>query len=140
MNLDEQIDSAAASAARILILDDEPCVSELLAELLRLLGYESTKCSSPVTALELLGHTRFDVILSDFRMPQMNGDEFYQRATAAHPEVASKVIFLTGDTMNDETLSFLQKNSARHLSKPFDLATVEQTISEIIARKNALAA
>ena len=141
MNFEETPGSGAGSAVHILILDDEPCVSDLLSELLRLLGYESTKCGSPVAALELLGRTHFDVILTDFRMPQMNGDEFFQRAIAAHPELADKVVFLTGDTMNEDTLAFLRKYSARHLSKPFDFATVEQTILEIVARKNgALAA
>lgn len=126
----------AGGAARILILDDEPCVSELLSELLRLLGYEPTKCSSPAEALELIGGTRFDVILSDFRMPQMNGDVFFAKATAKHPELAGRVIFLTGDSMHDETQAFLQKHSAPHLSKPFDLATVEQLISRTIAQSH----
>lgn len=132
--LENKSPADAPSPVRVLILDDEPCISELLSAMLGMLGYSATKCCSPTAALEILSREDFEVVLSDFRMPQMNGDEFFRRAVNARPELASRIVFLTGDTMSEETQLFLNKHSSRHLSKPFDLASVEQAISEIAAQ------
>jgi CheY-like chemotaxis protein len=126
--------SEEAVPARILIVDDEPCIADLLSEMLQMMGYSATKCLSPAAALALLEREDFDVILSDFRMPQMNGDEFYNRAVAKRPELAPRMVFLTGDTSSEETDLFLRVNSKRHLNKPFDLLSVERLISEILGR------
>jgi CheY-like chemotaxis protein len=122
-----------AAAARVLILDDEPSILALLAELLDLLGYSCATCQSPADALRTLRSESFDVVLSDFRMPQMNGEQFYAAAISARPELKEKIIFLTGDTLSDDTQIFLKRTGARHLNKPFDLESVQQTISEVIS-------
>ena len=126
--------------ARILILDDEPCISELLGEMLRMLGYDPTLCASPRAALQLLEKQEFDVILSDFRMPEMNGGDFFLKATAQRPELAGRIIFLTGDSTHEDTERFLKRHSTPHLSKPFDLAKVEQLVSEIVGRAGEVVA
>jgi CheY-like chemotaxis protein len=123
----------SSSGAKVLVLDDEKCIAELLSEMLRLLGFSPTTCYSPVTALEILAQQEFDVVLSDFRMPQMNGDEFFRRAVAANPTLNSRIVFLTGDIMTEETQRLLSGKRSRHLSKPFDMATVQQVISEVVS-------
>ena len=126
---------------RVLIVDDEACISDLLAEMLRLLNYAPTQCFSPIAALRLLQDREFDVILSDFRMPHMNGDEFYYKAIADRPDLAQRFVFLTGDTVSEATQAFLNEHSSPHLSKPFDLESVVQVISQVVAQQNgALAA
>ena len=127
-------------SARVLILDDEPCISELLSAMLGILGFTPTQCCSPLAALELLDREEFEVVLSDFRMPHMNGDEFFRRAVAKHPSLAARIVFLTGDTVSDATQQFLKAHSSRHLSKPFDIASVEQVITEILAERSRAAA
>jgi CheY-like chemotaxis protein len=126
----------AEAPIRVLIVDDEACISDLLAEMLRLLNYAPTQSFSPIAALRLLQDREFDVILSDFRMPQMNGDEFYHKAVADRPELGQRFVFLTGDTMSEETQLFLNEHSRPHLSKPFDLENVIQVISHVIAQQN----
>ena len=126
----------AEAPTRVLIVDDEPCISDLLAEMLRLLNYAPTQSFSPILALRLLQDRDFDVILSDFRMPQMNGDEFYRKATAERPELAQRFVFLTGDAMSEETQLFLNEHCRPHLNKPFDLESVIQVISHVIAQQN----
>jgi PAS domain S-box-containing protein len=130
----------AAESARILILDDESSITELLGEMLRLLGYSAKLCNSPTRALELLDQEEFDVVLSDFRMPIMNGEQFYAAAIEKHPELARRIVFLTGDTVNDETQFFLKKTGNPHLGKPFQLVSVQQVVSEILAQQTQLAA
>ncbi|HEV8544421.1 MAG TPA: response regulator, partial [Verrucomicrobiae bacterium] len=99
-------------AARVLIIDDEPCVCELLGEMLELMGHRARQCNSPVDALKFIECEDFDVILSDFRMPQMNGDQFYAQAIQKRPDLARRIVFLTGDLVNEETQAFLKESGS----------------------------
>jgi PAS domain S-box-containing protein len=129
----------ASGPARILILDDETSISELLGEMLGLLGYQPVKCNSPREALELVQKQSFDLVLSDFRMPGMNGRQFYEAAIQKQPGLAKKVIFLTGDVVTEETQNFLRSTGNPHLAKPFQLSSVQEIITEALEQQ-ALAA
>ena len=131
-------EAAKAQSAQILVLDDAKAIAELLSEMLSLLGYSTSLCHSALDALGLIERRKFDLILSDFRMPKMNGQEFYQTAIQKKPELARRIIFLTGDVVNEETQAFLQSTGNPHLSKPFQLARVEQIVAEVL-RQNAVA-
>jgi len=117
---------------KILVLDDERSLAELLGEILGILGYETFLCNSALQALELIEQHHFDLILSDYRMPVMDGQKFFQTATQRHPELARRIIFLTGDVVNEETQSFLESTGNPHLRKPFQMANVERIISEVL--------
>ena len=122
-----------STGARVLIVDDEACISDLIAEMLNMLGYAPTKTESPQEALELLEQQEFDVILSDFRMPLMNGDVFFRNAIAKNAGLKTRFVFLTGDSVSEGTSRFLTEHRCRHLCKPFDIASVEQVISEVVS-------
>jgi signal transduction histidine kinase/ActR/RegA family two-component response regulator len=126
-----------AAPAQILILDDEESIAELLGEMLGLLGYSTTLSHSGPDALQLLEQRDFDLIISDFRMPKMNGQEFYQRAIQRKPALARRIIFLTGDVVSEDTQGFLQSTGNPHLSKPFQLARVEQTVAQVLESQAA---
>jgi DNA-binding NtrC family response regulator len=80
---------------KILIVDDEPMVTRTLQGVLRMDGgMECTAVNRPAEGLELLGKESFDVILSDFIMPELDGLEFLSRARELQPE-ASRIL-LTG--------------------------------------------
>jgi CheY-like chemotaxis protein len=121
---------------RILILDDEPLVLALMGELLEILGYSCVSCSAPEEALKRLEEEQFDVVLSDFCMPHMNGERFYAAAVGAHPELKGRIVFLTGDTLNEVTNAFLERVKAPHLTKPFQLNSIQETISNVMAQAN----
>ena len=123
-----------AASPRILVVDAEACIADLLAEMLRLLGFTPTTCNSPITALELLAKEEFDVVLSDFRMPHLNGDEFFRRVVSQYPSLRSRFVFLTGDTMTEGTHDW---QGSRYICKPFNIATVQQTITEIVSQEAA---
>ena len=135
IDLETRDSTEAGPSVRVLIVDDEACISDLLSEMLRLLGYAPTQCFSPLAALRLLNEGDFDVILSDFRMPQMNGDEFYHKAVERRPELATRFVFLTGDTVNEDTQLFLKEHSRPHLSKPFELETVIEVITDVLSQQ-----
>jgi PAS domain S-box-containing protein len=128
--------SSTSCAGRILLLDDEKSIAEMLSEMLALLGYETTVCNVPAQALEIIKQQEFDLIISDFRMPGLNGEQFFGLATKQNPALARRIIFLTGDVVNDETLKFLKSTGNPHLAKPFDLARVRATVADVL-RANA---
>lgn len=123
---------STSAPAKILILDDESSISELLGEMLSLLGYETVKTNNPREALELIEQQSFDLILSDFRMPGMNGQEFFESAISKLPHLSRRIIFLTGDVVTEETKKFLEEIGNPHLAKPFQLSSVQQIIAEVL--------
>jgi CheY-like chemotaxis protein len=126
------VEPVAVGAGNILVLDDEKSIAEMLGEMLGLLGYTPTLCHAGMQALELIDRLDFDLVISDFRMPLMNGREFYEQAVQKKPSLTRRVIFLTGDVVNEETQAFLQSSGNPHMPKPFNLASVRTVVAEII--------
>ncbi len=117
---------------KILVLDDEKAIAEMLGEMLGLLGYTPTICHLPTQALELLEQQDFDLVISDFRMPGINGRQFYAQAVEKKPVLASRIIFLTGDVVNEETQDFLKSIGNPHIAKPFSLSSVKEVVAEAV--------
>lgn len=130
---------AAATAAavqdlalQILVLDDEPTITEMVSEMLSILGCRTVGCTVPAQALEMLQKHHFDLILSDIRMPEMDGRQFYAAVRQQNPDLARRILFLTGDTVNEETRAFLKSVGNHHLGKPFQLEALRRAILEIV--------
>jgi len=124
---------ASAPPARILILDDEPTLAELTGVALRLLGHDVIVSLSPEEALEQIDSRTFDLVISDFRMPVMDGGDFYAAAVKRRPELARRVIFLTGDVVHEAAYAFLKESGLPYLLKPFQLVQLEQLIATTLA-------
>ncbi|HVR35294.1 MAG TPA: ATP-binding protein [Methylomirabilota bacterium] len=124
--------------ARILVLDDEQAIAELLGEMLSILGHRPTLCFAPPEALELIHTNEFDLIISDFRMPVMNGEEFHHAVSERKPDLARRMIFLTGDVVHEKTRAFLEQDGRRHLSKPFQLTRIEAVVQEALSELPAV--
>ncbi|MGC8829532.1 MAG: ATP-binding protein [Verrucomicrobiia bacterium] len=127
----------ASYPASVLVVDDEPAVEDMIAEILQLIGYTPFKCNSAIEALAILEQKDFDVILSDIRMPGMDGKQFYERLKVQKPKYAERVIFLTGDTINKETQDFLNSTGNLHLPKPFQLAAVQEAVEKVLKQIKA---
>jgi two-component system NtrC family sensor kinase len=134
-----EVSSAAPTPANVLVLDDERTIAEMLSEMLGLLGHTTTVCHSAQQALEALERTEYDVILSDFRMPGMDGREFYLRAAERHTGVSERIIFLTGDVVNEQTREFLDSIGADYLGKPFRLDRIESAVNRVLDRTHTAA-
>ena len=87
----------------------------------------------PGEALNRMANTSFDVILSDIRMPGMNGMEFYTHIVEKTPVLAKKFIFITGDVMGDDIKVFLSRNNLPYLTKPFSIESIKEKINAILA-------
>jgi two-component system NtrC family sensor kinase len=119
---------------RILILDDDNAVGELLGEMISMLGYRPTSCEDPTLALNMIDRQPFDAIISDFRMPGLDGREFYRQLRIRHPSLARRIIFLTGDPHAEEIQTFLSTTGNSCLAKPFRLSAIEALLLDTLHR------
>jgi two-component system nitrogen regulation response regulator GlnG len=118
----------------VLIVDDEPALRGAVLRFLDRRGLHAEGAADGAEALELLRRHPFDVIVSDVRMPGMSGLEFLERLRRDHPELASRVIFSTGDAYVPEVAEELQNAAVPTITKPFDFAALERVIREAAAR------
>ncbi|HWI85086.1 MAG TPA: response regulator [Sphingomonas sp.] len=103
---------------RILLAEDDDSMREYLARALERTGYAVKAVESGIAALALLQHETFDLLLTDIVMPELDGIELAQRASALHPEM--RVMFITGFaavTLQNGAMP----PEAKVLSKPFHL-------------------
>jgi CheY-like chemotaxis protein len=119
---------------RVLVVDDEESIKELLTNVLQMDQHEVVLASNGREALDLVRREAFDLIISDIKMPVMGGAELYQHLRDEHHPLASRLIFVTGDTVAAETRSFLQGVENPVLSKPFRLRDVRETVQAALSR------
>ena len=75
----------------------------------------------------------YDLIVCDLKMPKIDGMGFYQELAAGYPDVARRVLFVTGDVAGTEAEKFLQESGCRWLAKPFRLGDLLRTAREMLA-------
>ncbi len=114
-----KVDQNDCTACRILVIDDEPEILATLQEIMMLDGHCVTTCDSGVAALALLEESEFDLILSDLRMPELDGPGLYQALKWKAPNLIEQMAFITGDTLGRRARRFLKETGLPCLEKPF---------------------
>ncbi len=105
----------------ILIVDDEAVVRDFLSDLLLEVGHFVQVASTAQDAISLMKDTSFDAVVADIRMPGMDGKELYAYILKNYPAVSKRMLFITGDTLNEETQLFLRETKTDAVSKPFKI-------------------
>jgi len=125
---------ASARAARILVVDDELSLARAVAMLLERYG-EVVVESSGERALERLeaGET-FDIVLCDIVMPLMSGFELFRYIEGNRPELADKVVFMSGGRLGEAERAHADRHPDRWLSKPFDAESLEACVARVLRR------
>ncbi|HOG45586.1 MAG TPA: GAF domain-containing protein [Anaerolineae bacterium] len=123
---------ATASGHHVLVVEDEVEIGRLEARFLERLGYRVTVVNEARAALRALADEYPDVILTDLKMPGMDGREFFAALQHSNPELARRVIFVTGDTVSPDTQAFLSQTGRPHLAKPFSLDDVRALVAEAL--------
>ncbi len=121
----------------ILVVDDEPEIAGVLADMLAADGHQVETAANGVLALDKLRERGYDLILSDLRMPELDGPGFYRELEHRHPALRRRLIFVTGDVLNPETREFLERTSAPTVSKPFDLAEIRRVVQQALRGQGA---
>jgi len=124
--------AAESRPARILVVDDEPLIAQLLAESLSLEGYEVDTAKNGREALEKIATCSYEVILSDLRMPELDGVGLYRALHEQQPHVLPRLAFVSGTTEPPEYATFLAETRVPVLSKPFALAVLHQLVQRLL--------
>jgi two-component system OmpR family response regulator len=127
--------AAAAVRPRILLIEDEPSVAAFIRTALERHGYEVMPSPSAAEGLRLLASNSFCGVISDFRTPGgINGADLHDWVRRHRPELAARIVFITGDTASAETIALLAQDGTPCVEKPFRvqqlLAAVEKTIGK----------
>ncbi|MGO9865659.1 MAG: response regulator [Terriglobales bacterium] len=120
-------------AAPVLLIEDEPAVLALVRAVLEGRGYSVLSTESGAEALSLLQTGNFHGVVSDMRTPGgVDGAQVHAWIAAHRPELASRVVFITGDIANEETAATLRRTGAPCVEKPFRvhefISVVEKTM------------
>jgi signal transduction histidine kinase len=121
-------------AARILVVDDEEGVAEVVAEAIALDGHQVTTAAHGAAALERLEHAAYDAIVSDTKMPVLDGEAFYAEVERRFPALRDRLVFLTGDVLSGDKRAFLERTGAPVLGKPCDLDEVRRVVNAVLTR------
>ncbi len=128
------ISSQIQSQARILIVDDEPLIRKILSKYLSEKSYFIETADDGQAAMEKLGNDRFDLVLTDLRMPNMGGRELLQIMSEKFPDIPK--IVLTGYGTNEDIIIALKTGAYDFLTKPItDFTILEHSIERAIERK-----
>ena len=116
---------------RALIVDDVADVTEMLSVFLTLSGYEVVTAQSAFAAIETAQTTRFDVVISDIGMPQMDGYQLAKALRATPGYEAVPMVAVTGFSLYDDSERSLRAGFNAHLTKPIDPNVLFQLIERL---------
>jgi CheY-like chemotaxis protein len=119
---------------RILVVDDEPDVRELVEVLLAGQGYEIDGADGGKIALERLAHQVYDLIVSDLRMPDVDGVALYE-AVQNRPIPRPAMLFMSGFTNAAEFVPFLRETGTPVVAKPFDVKELRHLVQRLVGRE-----
>ncbi|MBI4594109.1 MAG: GAF domain-containing protein, partial [Candidatus Rokubacteria bacterium] len=109
----------AAAGRAALVVEDEPGVADLVASLLRDTGWRVDVAPGGRAGLARVRERRYDLIVSDIRMPDGSGEDFYREAVQGDPALGGRFLIITGDTANARALEFVKRQKLPVLEKPF---------------------
>jgi CheY-like chemotaxis protein len=121
---------------RALLVEDERVVGDLLAEFLTLEGYLVDRAMNGREALELVRCQAYAVIVSDVRMPDVDGPALYYELLSSSPALTRRMVFVTGDIMSPETRRFLDQTSLRYLEKPFTISEFQTVLWGVLGEES----
>ena len=119
----------------VLLIEDEPSIMALVSATLERSGYEGVCIESGAEALRLLEKGQFLGVVSDMRTPGgVDGAQVHNWISANRPDLVNKVVIITGDYANEETVTTLRQIGALYLEKPFRvqdlISAVEKTMGK----------
>ncbi len=119
--------------ARILVVDDDLGMRDLLEIMLTREGYEVTCCGNPEKALQRCRKERYDLIITDLKMPRMDGIEFLKHVKEIQPE--SQVILITAFASGNTAVSAMKEGAYDYIEKNFDIDNLKEIVREALEKK-----
>jgi two-component system, cell cycle sensor histidine kinase and response regulator CckA len=118
--------------ARILLVDDDPLITELVVDMLGMEGHQVDTAPDGIEALRRLESQRYDLIITDLHMPKLDGSGFYRALAERRTHPLKKIIFLTGTTGSSTEHRFIQESGVPILLKPFNVADLLALVHRLL--------
>jgi signal transduction histidine kinase len=119
----------------VLVVDDEDEILQLTEELLRHAGYAVETALNGARALELIARRKFDLVVCDWKMPGLSGIHVYEQLRQTDPATAARMIFMTGDVINETFQKFLEAEGKPCLPKPFAIGEFRATVAQVLRQR-----
>ena len=119
----------------ILVVDDEDIVTSLIRDALEDDGYRIETASSGISALELAQQQNFDLVISDIRMPRMDGIELIKKVREHHPNIG--IIFMTGYANLHSAKNAIKQGASDYIMKPFELSEMRAAVRNALDMRRA---
>ena len=120
--------------ARILVIDDERNVRDLISDALKIEGHDVHTAENGKEGLDLIGQYRFDLVFCDLRMPEMDGQALYETVQRDHPQILKRIVFVTAQANSADYGPFLRSTGIPVIEKPFTLSQLRQMVGKIVGR------
>jgi len=120
------------SVQRVLVVEDEPTVAQLIADVLRDEGFEVETLLDGRDAPDRIARGRFDLVVCDMKMPNLDGQSLYESLAPARKIMQARFLFVTGDVMGAKTQAFLKKNGVPHVAKPFRVEELLEKVRQVL--------
>jgi signal transduction histidine kinase/ActR/RegA family two-component response regulator len=117
---------------RVLVVEDEPTVARLIADVLEDEGLHVDVLLDGREALERAGREAFDLVICDMKMPGLDGQHFYQSVARARNPLQERFLFVTGDVIAQQTQEFLERNHLPHVAKPFRVEELTEKVFSLL--------
>jgi CheY-like chemotaxis protein len=124
---------ASSERAQVLVVDDESIIAQLIADVLSSEGYDVDTAPHGLAALESIERRTYDLILSDLRMPELDGLGLYREIERRRPDLLRRFVFITGTSEHADYQGFIDDVKAPVLTKPFDMSELQRVARDILA-------
>jgi PAS domain S-box-containing protein len=126
------VTTAPARRGHVLVVDDEPLVRASMVRLLRAENDVVEAAGGRIAEALLAGDDRFDVILCDLVMPEMSGMDLHGKLLSTRPDLAARMVFVTGGAFTQRAMAFLDAVSNARIDKPFESVKVRELVRAMV--------
>jgi len=123
----------AAARKHILVVEDEPTVAELIADVITEEGHRVDTLLDSRQALGRLEEKSYSLVICDLKMPYVDGPGLYRALVRRENPMQHRLLFVTGDTMGPRTLEFLKSSGLPYLAKPFLVEELKEAVRQALA-------
>ena len=131
----EHVPSAPYGAAKrpsVLVVEDEPTVARLIADVLEDEGMHVDVLLDGREALDVAARESYDLVICDMKMPGLDGQHFYRALARKDNSLRERFLFVTGDVMAAHTREFLRRNKLPHVAKPFRVEELTEKVHAVL--------
>lgn len=126
--------TSEARGKHLLVIEDEPTVAQLVADVLHAQGHRVTVVLDSREGLKLAEGQNFDLVICDLKMPHLDGRAFYHTLMRNGSRLLNRIIFVTGDTMATQTMEFLEAYNLPYVAKPFLVEELKEAVERAFRR------